>query len=163
VVSPQDEPRPAYSGGPDGQVSLPDRARAAVESAFASFVRGRSDEQLDRLMSSGPGLRVLFKGMEMAFVPEAAGGFSGDILYELRGSRGPRPWTVSIDGSRAVAEPGVASAPAVTLRAEVPVFVRIAAGELDPARAMLDGRLEIEGDFTVAGRLGEMFGAAPRW
>jgi putative sterol carrier protein len=43
------------------------------------------------------------------------------------------------------------------------VFVRIAAGELDPARAMLDGRLEIEGDYAVAGRLGEMFGAAPRW
>jgi putative sterol carrier protein len=50
----------------------------------------------------------------------------------------------------------------VTLRAHVPVFVRIAAGELDPARAMLDGKLVIEGDFAVAGRLGEMFGADPR-
>jgi putative sterol carrier protein len=45
----------------------------------------------------------------------------------------------------------------------VPVFVRIAAGELDPARAMLDGRLEIEGDFVVVGRLGEMFGQEPRY
>ena len=36
------------------------RARALAESAFVSFVRGRSDEQLDRLMGSGPGLRVLF-------------------------------------------------------------------------------------------------------
>jgi putative sterol carrier protein len=70
---------------------------------------------------------------------------------------------VSVDASRAVAEPRTSSSPAVTLRARVPVFVRIAAGELDPARAMLDGRLEIEGDYTVAGRLGEMFGAAPRW
>jgi putative sterol carrier protein len=96
-------------------------------------------------------------------VPEAARGFSGDILYDLQSSRGPRPWTVSVDGARAVAEPRAADDPAVTLRAEVPVFVRIAAGELDPARAMLEGNLEIEGDFAVAGRLGEMFGAAPRF
>jgi hypothetical protein len=71
VISPQDEPRPAYSPA-DHDGSIGDRARAAVESAFAGFVRGRSDEQLDRLMGSGPGLRVLFKGMETAFVPSAA-------------------------------------------------------------------------------------------
>jgi putative sterol carrier protein len=68
-----------------------------------------------------------------------------------------------VDGSRAIAEQRDSTSPAVTLRASVPVFVRIAAGELDPARAMLEGQLEIEGDFTVAGRLGEMFGAAPRF
>jgi alkanesulfonate monooxygenase SsuD/methylene tetrahydromethanopterin reductase-like flavin-dependent oxidoreductase (luciferase family) len=167
VISPQDEPRPAYSPAPAGAggdgASLPERARAAVESAFGSFVRGRSDEQLDRLMGSGPGLRLLFKGMESAYVPSKAGGFSGEILYDLRASGGRRPWTVSIDPERAVAEPREASSPAVTLRADVPVFVRIAAGELDPARAMLDGRLEIEGDIAVAGRLGEMFGAVPRF
>jgi putative sterol carrier protein len=50
----------------------------------------------------------------------------------------------------------------VTLRAEVPVFVRIAAGDLDPMRAILDERLEVEGDFALAGRHDQMFGAAPR-
>jgi alkanesulfonate monooxygenase SsuD/methylene tetrahydromethanopterin reductase-like flavin-dependent oxidoreductase (luciferase family)/putative sterol carrier protein len=171
VISPGDEPSPAYSsgvggakGGPEGgDGSLGDRARAAVESAFAAFVRGRSDDQLDRLMSSGPGLRVIFKGMESAFVPARAGGFSGDILYDLGSPRGDRRWTVSVDGSRAVVSEHAADAPAVTVRAQVPVFVRIAAGELDPARAMLEGRLVIEGDFAVAARLGEMFGAAPRF
>jgi alkanesulfonate monooxygenase SsuD/methylene tetrahydromethanopterin reductase-like flavin-dependent oxidoreductase (luciferase family) len=162
VISPQEESRPAYSPA-DHDGSLGGRARAAVESAFAAFVRGRSDEQLDRLMGSGPGLRVLFKGMENAFVPAAARGFSGEILYDLRASGGRRAWTVSVEGSQAVAEQRVADAPAVTLRASVPVFVRIAAGELDPTRAMLEGQMEIEGDFAVAGRLGEMFGAAPRF
>jgi alkanesulfonate monooxygenase SsuD/methylene tetrahydromethanopterin reductase-like flavin-dependent oxidoreductase (luciferase family) len=171
VISPQDEPRPAYSsgvggatGGTDGgDGSVADRVRAAAEGAFASFVRGRSDEQLDRLMGSNTGLRLLFKGMESAYVPAAAGGFEGEILYDLSAQRGPRPWTVSVDAERAVAAPRMAESPAVTLRASVPVFVRIAAGELDPARAMLEGALEFEGDFVVAGRLGEMFGAAPRW
>jgi hypothetical protein len=171
VISPQDEPRPAYSsgvggaaGGADGgDGSVADRVRAAAEGAFASFVRGRSDEQLDRLMGSNAGLRLLFKGMESAYVPEAAGGFEGEILYDLSAQRGPRPWTVTVDARRAVAEPRMAESPAVTMRASVPVFVRIAAGELDPARAMLEGALEFEGDFVVGGRLGEMFGQAPRW
>jgi alkanesulfonate monooxygenase SsuD/methylene tetrahydromethanopterin reductase-like flavin-dependent oxidoreductase (luciferase family) len=168
VISPQDEPSPAYSSddrgaAANGGESLSGRARQLAESAFAAFVRGRSDEQLDRLMGSSAGLRVLFKAMESAYVPEAGGGFSGEILYELTSERGPRPWTVSVDERRAVAEPRTAVSPAVTLRAAVPVFVRIAAGGLEPARALLDGQLEFEGDFVVAGRLGEMFGAAPRW
>jgi alkanesulfonate monooxygenase SsuD/methylene tetrahydromethanopterin reductase-like flavin-dependent oxidoreductase (luciferase family)/putative sterol carrier protein len=161
VISPQEEPRPAYAAT-DGDGSLGDRARAAVESAFGAFVHGRSDEQLDRFMGAGPGLRLIFKGMESAFVPEAARGFEGEIFYDLRSSRGPQPWTLTIDGTRAVAEQRAASSPSVTLHAEVPVFVRIVAGDLDPMRAMLDERLEVEGDLAVAGRLGDMFGAAPR-
>jgi alkanesulfonate monooxygenase SsuD/methylene tetrahydromethanopterin reductase-like flavin-dependent oxidoreductase (luciferase family) len=175
VISPQGEPRPAYSSGVGGAAggsadgdggfasSLGGRARHAAESAFAAFVRGLSDEQLDRVMGTTTGLRVLFKGMESAYVPEKAGGFEGEILYDLTAQRGPRPWTVSVDPRRAVAEPRTSEAPAITVRAAVPAFVRIATGELDPARAMLEGALEVEGDFVVAGRLGEMFGQAPRW
>jgi alkanesulfonate monooxygenase SsuD/methylene tetrahydromethanopterin reductase-like flavin-dependent oxidoreductase (luciferase family) len=162
VIAPMDEPRPAYSSG-DGDGSLGDRARAAVESAFGAFVHGRTDEQLDRFMGAGPGLRLIFKGMESAFVPEAARGFEGEIFYDLHASRGAQPWTLSVDASRAVAEPRVASSPAVTLRADVAVFVRIAAGDLDPMRAMLDERLVVEGDLALAGRLDAMFGAAPRF
>src|SRR4051794_12159778 len=161
VISPTEEPRPAYSSGrSDGSVAH--RARDMVESAFAAFVKGRSDDQLDTLMGSGPGLRLLFKGMEASFSPGAARGFSGEVFYDLRTTRGERRWTVTIDGTRAVAEQREAREPVVTLRADVPVFVRVAAGQLDPARAILEGKLEIEGDFTVAARLGEMFGAAPR-
>jgi alkanesulfonate monooxygenase SsuD/methylene tetrahydromethanopterin reductase-like flavin-dependent oxidoreductase (luciferase family) len=164
VVKAQEEPRPAYSSSPAGSdASVGGRARAFAESAFGSFVRGRSDEQLDLLMGVGPGLRLIFKGMEGAYVPEAARGFSGEILYALRSSRGARNWTVAVEGERAVAEPRDAVDPVVTLRADVPVFVRIAAGELDPAKAALEGQLSIEGDFTVAARLGEMFGAQPRF
>ena len=36
------------------------------------------------------------------------------------------------------------------------------AGDLDPMRAMMDGQLVVEGDLALAGRLGDMFGAAPR-
>jgi putative sterol carrier protein len=62
------------------------------------------------------------------------------------------------DGNRAVAVPGRAAAPGVTFRTSVPTFARIASGEVHPAKAMLEGDLEVRGDFELAARLGEMFG-----
>ena len=42
-------------------------------------------------------------------------------------------------------------------------FARLAARELDPGKAMMSGRLELEGDFQVAAKLGEMFGEPSRY
>jgi alkanesulfonate monooxygenase SsuD/methylene tetrahydromethanopterin reductase-like flavin-dependent oxidoreductase (luciferase family)/putative sterol carrier protein len=130
------------------------------ESAFAAFVRKRTDAQLARTLGSGPGLRVMFKGMERAFVPEKAKGFKGEIQYELTGSRnGTQEWVLRIDGDRATVAPGRASEPVVIFRMSVPVFARLAAQEIHPAKAMMEGQLELQGDFEAAARLGEMFGA----
>jgi len=38
-------------------------------------------------------------------------------------------------------------------------FVRIAAGKMDPAAPLLENRASFEGDFALAARLPEMFGA----
>jgi alkanesulfonate monooxygenase SsuD/methylene tetrahydromethanopterin reductase-like flavin-dependent oxidoreductase (luciferase family) len=134
------------------------RLQDAGESAFAAFVRTRTDSQLERTVGSGPGLRLIFKGMERAFVPEKAINFSGEVQYELKRRNGGQSWVVRIADGRAVAEPGRASEPVVTFRTTVPVFARIASQEIHPARAMLEGQLEVEGDFEAAARLGEMFG-----
>ena len=45
----------------------------------------------------------------------------------------------------------------------MPVFARIAARELPPAKALMDGDFEVTGDFQVASRLGEMFGEPSPW
>jgi putative sterol carrier protein len=37
------------------------------------------------------------------------------------------------------------------------------ARELDPPRAMMDGKLRVEGDFAVAAQIGPMFGEPERW
>jgi hypothetical protein len=47
------------------------------------------------------------------------------------------------------------------MRVSVPDFVRIAAREAFPPKLLLEGALVVEGDFALAGRLGEMFGAQP--
>jgi putative sterol carrier protein len=43
---------------------------------------------------------------------------------------------------------------------ELADFARLVGGDLEPMRAVMEGRMRIEGDLTVAARLGEMFGQA---
>jgi hypothetical protein len=168
VVRPDGEPSPARASAPSvasdhagGRVSGAQLLARAGEAGLAAMVRGRTDEQLYRIFDRGPGLAAIFKGMERAFVREKARGFEGEIEYVLRGRHDDRSWTVLIADGRAVARRGRATDPVVTFRASVPDFVRIAARVAHPPKLLLEGDLVIEGDYAVAGRVGEMFGAAP--
>jgi alkanesulfonate monooxygenase SsuD/methylene tetrahydromethanopterin reductase-like flavin-dependent oxidoreductase (luciferase family)/putative sterol carrier protein len=132
---------------------------ARGEQAFQVFVQRSGDGRLARTAGSATGLKVIFGGMERQFVAERAAGFTGDIQYNLRAADGAlRPWTVTIGGGCATARPGAAEAPKLTITLSVADFVRIAARDLDPVKAVLTGRLDLAGDFGVAMRLGEMFG-----
>jgi alkanesulfonate monooxygenase SsuD/methylene tetrahydromethanopterin reductase-like flavin-dependent oxidoreductase (luciferase family)/putative sterol carrier protein len=149
----------AAAPGSGGTASvLADRLRERGEKAFAAFVRRSDDRRLERTVGSEFGLRMLFGGMAQRFRPDKAAGFAGDIQYQLRANGTVKPWVVSIDGRRASARPGQATAPSLTITTDVADFLRIAAGELDPGNALLTGKMVLEGDFTVAMRLGEMFG-----
>ena len=100
--------------------------------------------------------------MARAYRPERAPGFSGDIRYELTDSRGRvRTWTVSCSPAGARAAPVAADAPALTIKLAVVDFIRMAGRDLDPAKALLSGKLDLEGDFGLAIRLAEMFGQPP--
>jgi alkanesulfonate monooxygenase SsuD/methylene tetrahydromethanopterin reductase-like flavin-dependent oxidoreductase (luciferase family) len=169
VVRPDGEPSPApawppASGSGDRvgeRLSGAQLLARAGEAGLAAMVRGRTDEQLYRMFDRGPGLAAIFKGVERAFLPDRARGFEGEIEYVLRGRHDDRSWTVRIADGRAVARRGRAADPVVTFRASVPDFVRIAARVAHPPKLLLEGDLVIEGDYAVAGRVGEMFGAPP--
>ena len=114
VITPRGEPPPAQviaaarRAGSNGAgerrraaATLGRRLQQAGESAFAAFVRGRSDAQLERTVGSSAGLRIIFKGMERAFVPEQANGFKGEVQYELTGPQRRRSdWVVRIEDGR---------------------------------------------------------------
>jgi putative sterol carrier protein len=166
LVSPQSEPRPAPSRAPvrtsaESDEALVPRLRDTIrrrgEQAFLGAIRGRSDLQLERLIGNGPALRTIFRGMARSFRPQGARGFTGDVQYELTGTNGVRPWTIRVEDGRAEARPGNAGSPAVLLRMDVPTFARLLSGELEPGRAFLEGKIVVEGDLSVAARLGEMF------
>jgi alkanesulfonate monooxygenase SsuD/methylene tetrahydromethanopterin reductase-like flavin-dependent oxidoreductase (luciferase family)/putative sterol carrier protein len=129
------------------------------ERAFRVFVRRSDDRRLERIAGSNTGLKVLFGAMAQAYEPDKAAGFSGDLQYNLRRSNGELvSWTVTLGPEGATVRPGAASAPALTLKLGVVDFVRLAGGDLDPGKALLTGRLDMEGDLAIAARLGEMFG-----
>jgi putative sterol carrier protein len=155
--------RPAH----DGHRPLPRPRLAALqraakdggEQAFQAFVRRSSDRRLERTAGSGRGLKVVFGAMAQAYEPDMAHGFVGELQYDLRRSDGRLVhWTVQVDPKRAAVRPGPATAPALTLKMTVADFLRMAAQELDAGKALLTARRDLEGDFSLAQRLGEMFG-----
>jgi alkanesulfonate monooxygenase SsuD/methylene tetrahydromethanopterin reductase-like flavin-dependent oxidoreductase (luciferase family) len=132
--------------------------RGATQAVLSSAVRGRSDATVSRTVGSPAGLWMLFNGMARNFRPEHSGGFRGDIQYVLEDGNGTRPWFVRVEDGAARAHRGLASSPALTFRMPVAVFARIAAGEVNSNRALIEGQLGVEGDFALAQRLPEMFG-----
>jgi alkanesulfonate monooxygenase SsuD/methylene tetrahydromethanopterin reductase-like flavin-dependent oxidoreductase (luciferase family) len=167
VVSPTGEPwAPAEpQNGARLREAVARRAGAATQAALARAVRGRSDAAVCRTLGSAAGLWLLFHGMARNYHPARGEGFSGDIQYLLEGGNGSGPdglagWFVRIRDGAASAVRGVSPSPALTFRMSVPLFVRIAAGEVSSNRALIEGRVSIDGDFAIAQRLPEMFGQA---
>ena len=124
---------------------------------FARIVRSRDDRQLDRLMSFRPAQRLIFRGMEKAFHPERAKDFTADVQYELKSRAEVVRWLVRIADSQVKATPGQTANPTLTFRMSMPTFARIAAGEINPVTAMLEQRLEVDGDIKKLFQFTGMF------
>ena len=140
-------------------------ARAAVrrrsQRALASFVRARPDDAIERRMGSAAVQGAIFRAMARSFEPKMAYGFEGEIEFELTtpSSGGEsRRWTIAVNDGRAAARPGPANDARVAIRVGVADFMRLTAGEANGATLLLEGRLELAGDFAIAPRLAEMFG-----
>jgi hypothetical protein len=132
------------------------------QAALAKLVDGRSDAEIEKRFSRSVTQKAIFGAMARAYVPEVSAGFEGEIVYELthtgNGQRPPDVWTLRVREGKASAVRGNGGAPAVLLRMALPDFARIVGGQLHPAAAMMEGKIELEGDLRVAARLGEMFG-----
>jgi alkanesulfonate monooxygenase SsuD/methylene tetrahydromethanopterin reductase-like flavin-dependent oxidoreductase (luciferase family)/putative sterol carrier protein len=162
IITPQGEPGPAGAVWPGGR-TLPAEERESTKasrprggSVLIRLVRGRSDQQLERMMRFlAP---VIFKGMARAFRPDRAFGFSGEIEYELRTDATSKTWVIRIAGGKATAHAGPAEHPVIVLRMATPTFARVSAGILAPITAVLERKIEAEGDLRLVNRLAEMFG-----
>jgi len=133
-----------------------------VRRLFARWVGGAGDVKLERRFGSRLMQRLMFSAMAASFNPDAAAGFEGRIAYELQRPATEAPplwWTIQISGRRAHARRGCSDDAAVKLRVTLADFVRIGAGTIDPATPVLQGRASFQGDFGLAVRLPEMFGA----
>jgi alkanesulfonate monooxygenase SsuD/methylene tetrahydromethanopterin reductase-like flavin-dependent oxidoreductase (luciferase family) len=137
-------------------------ARRGATQLLGRLVDGASDEQVERRFSSPLAQRALFTGMARSFRADKADGFEGRLVYELSRPSTGQPaakWTIHIHDGRASAHQGSDGGAKLTIRFAMADFVRIAAGAIDPAEPLLGNRASFEGDFALAAKLPEMFGA----
>jgi alkanesulfonate monooxygenase SsuD/methylene tetrahydromethanopterin reductase-like flavin-dependent oxidoreductase (luciferase family) len=158
VISPDSEPwQPAVHDGRNGH-----EPRTFAQSAFSWLVHTRSDAQLDVVFGTRAGQALIFRGMQGAFVPEAAVGVRGTVQYQVRSRRGTRPWALHIADGRLRVEQVQDPHPNVTFRLPAATLARVAAGQITAASAAMAGTLEIDGDLKLAARLSVMLGRDPR-
>lgn len=163
VVTSQGEPGPVGAlrvfptGGGRGEASAANgwSARAGM-AVLGWLVRGRSDARIEKMMPLlGP---MIFHAMERAFRPDRAFGFSGEIEYDLRTNGYVKKWAVKVADGKASVKVGAAENPRLLMKMSAPTFARLSAGELQPVTAVLEGKLEAEGELRLMNRIGEMFG-----
>jgi hypothetical protein len=137
-------------------------ARRGAVRVLARLVDGASDEQLERRFSASLAQRALFTAMARSYSADVEPGFEGRLVYVLERpatGRPPARWTIHVHDGRATAYEGGDSRPRLTVRFRLSDFVRIAAGELDAVQPLLANRASFDGDFGLAAKLPEMFGA----
>jgi tetratricopeptide (TPR) repeat protein len=133
----------------------------------SQILRARIDGKSDGWMQQWVvGTRAMRRAMPLAFLSEAACGWTGEIELEfdppmgIRG--GERYWTFEIGEDRAHVHAQTSPTADVKLSMSPPTFFKLMAGVLNPVEALLDEHVRITGDPTVAARLVEMFsGPAP--
>ncbi|MSW51041.1 MAG: hypothetical protein F2817_09175, partial [Actinobacteria bacterium] len=140
-----------------------ERLRAAAGrrggDALEAVLERGSPTVVRRTIASEAAMLVIFRGMARSLGAAArAGDLRGDLQFDLEGPRGTRrAWTVSAGPLRATARRGPSSAPTLVLRTTPDDLLRLVAGRLDAGDALLDGRLDLEGDLALAVRMGDLF------
>ncbi|MFQ5698057.1 MAG: SCP2 sterol-binding domain-containing protein [Myxococcota bacterium] len=95
-------------------------------------------------------------GMPLAFDAKVADDARATVQFHLSGPEGGDFWLRVADRTCESAEGRVPGADLV-IRAPSSLWLGIARGEIDPARALLDGRCSVEGDGSILADLGEWF------
>ncbi|HLK11559.1 MAG TPA: SCP2 sterol-binding domain-containing protein [Candidatus Binatia bacterium] len=99
---------------------------------------------------------ALIMGMPLAFDRRAAGDAKATFQFHVSGSE-PGAYQVRVARGKAVSVAGTDGPADVTIHTPDTVWVRIAHGELDGARALLDGLYRVEGNLEHFARLSAWF------
>ncbi|MFE3459293.1 phytanoyl-CoA dioxygenase family protein [Nocardiopsis aegyptia] len=95
-------------------------------------------------------LAGMFNNMRDGFRPEHATRDSAVIEYRITSHAGAHQWQVAVDGGNCRIDSDGEDKPDVAITTGFRDYLEIVGGRLDPARALADGRLAIEGDLEIA-------------
>ena len=100
--------------------------------------------------------RELISGMPLGFDPGKALDLEAEIQFDLSGQGGGK-MVLSISNGQCQFREGEASSPTLTIRAPDDLWLKIARGEIDRPRALMDGLFRVEGDMGLLMKMGDLF------
>jgi len=103
-------------------------------------------------------IRELIEGMPGAFDPAVAGDLQASIQFLISGDDGGQ-WVLSISGGKCGCREGQIPDPSLTIESPAEVWVKIARGEIDRPKALMEGLYKVQGDFSLLSRMPQLFGA----
>lgn len=101
-------------------------------------------------------VQEVFDGMPGAFRPHKAEGLELVYQFHITGDEAG-DWTVSVAGGQCTVAPGTHPAPTASLTLSDKNWIKLVAGNLNPAMALMTGKLKVGGDLMAAQRLGSLF------
>ena len=107
-----------------------------------------------------PTVAEIMSRLPQAFVSDRTAGIEAVVHFKITGAEAGEWNAVIREGKCEVAQGLPRSRPTITLSADSADFCRLAAGELDPAGAFMEGRIALVGDLGQARRLLGMFRAS---
>jgi len=99
----------------------------------------------------------LIEGMPLAFDPVAAGDLRAEIQFDISGEGGGK-WVVSIAQETCEVRRGESVNPSLTVESPGDVWVKIARGEMDRPKALMQGLYKVRGDMKILARMPRLFG-----
>lgn len=127
---------------------------------FSRLVGSMSDQQLADVIhgiGSGRVLDRVFEQMSARFRSEHATGVDAQSQFVIRDGTEEHPYLVAIRGGRCDVRAVRATAPRVTLVAELLPFVQLVTGHAEGASLFMTGKLRVAGDLVFALRLLSFF------
>jgi len=103
-------------------------------------------------------IRELIEGMPGAFDPAVAGDLQSSIQFLISGDDGGQ-WVLSISEGKCEVREGRIPNPSLTIESPGEVWVKMARGEIDRPKALMQGLYKVQGDFPLLSRLPQLFGA----
>ena len=104
--------------------------------------------------------RELISGMPKAFNPVGSQDVTADIQFDISGEGGGK-MVLSIGEGQCTFREGEATSPRLTIRSPGEIWLKIARGEINRAKALMDGLYQVEGDMSLLLKLGDLFQALP--
>ena len=102
-------------------------------------------------------IRQIMNGLPNSINKEHLGGISGIIQLVLSGE-GASTWVITLEDQTCKVLEGSVENPDLTLRTDGETGAKIFAGNLDPMRAYMLGKLKVIGDLNLGMKIAKLFG-----